>query len=689
MKRLFYSFFALSSLVALSLVTSCADDGTDDLVSFDSFTITPTSIDKLYVGETKQIVVEKNPSVSLEGNVKFSVSPISPDKTCAVVDEAGVVTGVSAGNAKIAVSSMDGVWTKLVDVAVFERVFAVSSISINGTFTANADGEKQMVVYTDNTEAAAGLLSATITPEDATSTDVKWSLVDPDKTGSAITAAGDFTPGSKVGEVTITATLFDEATFYDELNTEEDLNNEEITAKYTYIDILNVLITNGSLILDEEQVTKSITDAPFNVTYELDTQDDAAIVEWESSDVKVATVAADGTITIVGAGETTITAKCGSAVDTLTLTVNYLDLTSITIAPIEDTTVDVGESVTLTATPNENANPSVVWSIEGDDTTNSTIVAATGVFTAGDTAGDVTIRATSTIDNTKYDEVTLSVNVPVESISVPSSMSVEVGKSVDIVVAFTPNAPSNTNLNWKSGDTSVATVENGKVTIVGKVGDSTIITATSEDNADAVATCEITVVGSLIPVTSVAFGETSYDITLGGSEIVDLSTKVSVTEGATDRSLIWHSGDENIATVDPSTGVVTAVAEGDVTITATSVSNPSVSGSCTINVVPTRVTSITVSPISVIVGKSAAIAATVAPSNASYQGYTLEVTSGAECVVLDTESGAVIGNAVGTAVVKIISDDASYTENVTCTITVTSGAGIGNLGEGDGSFVIE
>lgn len=53
----------------------------------------------------------------------------------------------------------------------------------------------------------------------------------------------------------------------------------------------------------------------------------------------------------------------------------------------------------------------------------------------------------------------------------------------------------------------------------------------------------------------------------------------------TDPSIQWSSSNEQVATVDAATGVVTAVSTGTTTITATSVSTPSISNSYTLHVV--------------------------------------------------------------------------------------------------------
>jgi uncharacterized protein YjdB len=55
-------------------------------------------------------------------------------------------------------------------------------------------------------------------------------------------------------------------------------------------------------------------------------------------------------------------------------------------------------------------------------------------------------------------------------------------------------------------------------------------------------------------------------------------------EDASNQEVTWSVDDENIATIDPVTGILTAVANGDVVVTATSKDPDAVSGTCTVNV---------------------------------------------------------------------------------------------------------
>ena len=118
-------------------------------------------------------------------------------------------------------------------------------------------------------------------------------------------------------------------------------------------------------------------------------------------DASIATVDADGKITGISAGTTTLTVKAASlpsVVEQVKVTVGAAsdDVPSVTVSPSR-TKVAVGGTKKLTATAVP-ANASVTWS--SSDTTKAT-VASNGVVT-GVAAGSATITATITVDGTDY-----------------------------------------------------------------------------------------------------------------------------------------------------------------------------------------------------------------------------------------------------------------------------------------------
>ncbi|MBQ1185695.1 MAG: Ig domain-containing protein, partial [Muribaculaceae bacterium] len=80
------------------------------------------------------------------------------------------------------------------------------------------------------------------------------------------------------------------------------------------------------------------------------------------------------------------------------------------------------------------------------------------------------------------------------------------------------------------------------------------------------------------------------EISLEATETATLLVTV-LPELATDKSVEWSSSNEAVAVVDEN-GVVTAVAVGEATITATTVDDSNLSASCKVSVVPTLAVSI-------------------------------------------------------------------------------------------------
>lgn len=82
-------------------------------------------------------------------------------------------------------------------------------------------------------------------------------------------------------------------------------------------------------------------------------------------------------------------------------------------------------------------------------------------------------------------------DVALESISLPKTETVELGKTLTLEVTFNPTTATNKIVTWSSSDESVATVDNNGEITPKKVG-STIITVTSQDGGKK-ATCTVTV----------------------------------------------------------------------------------------------------------------------------------------------------------------------------------------------------
>lgn len=139
-------------------------------------------------------------------------------------------------------------------------------------------------------------------------------------------------------------------------------------------------------------------------------------------------------------------------------------------------------------------------------------------------------------------------------------------------------------IKWVSSDESVVTVDaSGKITAKAD-GFAVISVSPSTVNIPATSSLKVTVVSEVTKVTSIAISDNSEhesDFAPGLpscyiGETLTLSAVVSPAE-ATYQSVLWTSLDESKAVVDPITGVVTGVAQGEVDIKATALDEDKVS----------------------------------------------------------------------------------------------------------------
>lgn len=147
---------------------------------------------------------------------------------------------------------------------------------------------------------------------------------------------------------------------------------------------------------------------------------------------------------------------------------------------------------------------------------------------------------------------------PVTSLSLnKTSLTLDVGASETLTATI---VPSDAKVVWSSGNNSVATVVNGKVS--GVAPGQTTIYAKSEDGSKT-ATCAVTVKAINVPVTGVSLSSTSLNIYR--YDIATLTATV-YPSNATNKAVSWSSNKSDIVYVD-SNGKITGLAEGSATIT--------------------------------------------------------------------------------------------------------------------------
>jgi Big-like domain-containing protein/polysaccharide lyase-like protein len=214
---------------------------------------------------------------------------------------------------------------------------------------------------------------------------------------------------------------------------------------------------------------------------------------------------------------------------------------------------------------------SVTWSATGGG------ISSSGLYTAGLAPGGYVVTASAGgITGTALLTIT---DVSVASVAVsPASASMSIGSTRQlsaVVRDANGNVLTGRAVTWATDSSAVATVSSGGLVTAAAVGSATI-TATSEGKSGAA-----TVTVANLPVASVAVSPAAPSVYVGGTVQLTAIPKDPNGNLLNDRPLTWASSNSAVAGVSAS-GLVTGVAAGSATITATSEGK---SGTATVTIV--------------------------------------------------------------------------------------------------------
>jgi uncharacterized protein YjdB len=453
----------------------------------------------------------------------------STNTAVAAVSTSGLVTGASPGNATITASSEGQNGTSVITVTTVP----VASVSVSPS---------------SGNVPVGGTLQLTATPKDASGAPLQGRVVTWGSSNTAVATVDNtgLVTGVAAGSVTITAT------------SEAQSGTSALTVATVPVASVSVSPTSGTVPVGGTlQLTATPKDALGNPLT-------GRVVTWATSNSAFATVSTSGLVTGVAAGAVTITATSEGQSGTSALTVATVPVASVSVSPSSGS-VPVNGTLQLTATPKDALGNPLTGRVVTWATSNAAVatVGTSGLVT-GVAGGSVTITATSEGQN---GTATITVNVPVASVAVsPSSGSVQQGSTLQLTA--TPkdalgNPLTGRVVTWASGNTAVATVDgNGLVTGVG--AGSATITATSEGQSGSA-----TITVTLVPVASVTVSPTPASVAAGSTLQLTATPKDALGNPLSGRVVTWATSNAAFATVS-SGGLVTGVAAGAVTITATS-----------------------------------------------------------------------------------------------------------------------
>ncbi|MBR1635562.1 MAG: Ig-like domain-containing protein [Lachnospiraceae bacterium] len=348
----------------------------------------------------------------------------------------------------------------------------------------------------------------------------------------------------------------------------------------------------------------------------------------------------------------------------LYLVVATEDTESVSISTVaSETASPVKENTTLSVTP----STAVAWS--SSNTKVATVDEKNGEVTAK-SAGEATITAKG-----ENGEIA-SRKITVVEVNITDDFTLDIGEEKTVEVTVTPSSIESVEWSIDTEGSGVAEISEGSGTttaVTAKAAGKAKITAKiTADGKTYTETCEVTVnpASSTTEVTDVSVTPSKIEIEKGNS--YKLSATVE-PEDAANKTLSWGSEDENVATVDEN-GLVTAVAKGETTITATSKDGTDISGLCKVTVTdsseePVPVTGVTLNKTSLTMakGKERVLTATVSPDNATNKNVTW--SSSDSSVASVDENGVVTANEAGAATITVTTADGPYT--ATCEVTVT------------------
>lgn len=265
---------------------------------------------------------------------------------------------------------------------------------------------------------------------------------------------------------------------------------------------------------------------------------------WNSSDETVATVANDGTVTILAAGTTTITATFEGNANFLPGSASYT-LTVSEPEPIpepqqsglafsdETATAILGEDFTTPVLNNPNALP-VTWTSSDESVATVTADGTVTILATGTTVITATFEGNADfLQGSAY--YTLTVNEPEpQPEPQPNGLSftsetatATIGETFTTPELVNPNALT---VNWTSSNEDVATVaDDGSVTIL--AAGTTVITVSFDGNADFLAGSVEYTLTVLEPdaVRAISFGVGTHSIfTLTGVRLTKMPTQPGV-----------------------------------------------------------------------------------------------------------------------------------------------------------------
>ena len=306
---------------------------------------------------------------------------------------------------------------------------------------------------------------------------------------------------------------------------------------------------------------------------------------------------------------------------------------SASVEVVEGTSVNLNDHLTIEG--EDAGKAEVIFS-----SSNEEVVTVDGLTLSAVGVGEAVITATETnTDQSATIEVTvIAANVAVSGVSLDQeSIELVIGGTQQLSATIAPENASEKGLTWSVEFPSTGKKNEDDPTLIATVSEEGLVTAISPGEVNVVVktkdgdfTASANVVVSGIPVTGITLDKETADLKVGGT--LQLVATIA-PESATEKGLSWsvdfpsESKISEVAPTDIATvseaGLVTAISAGNIVVTATT-TDGNHTASVSITITNVAVTSLTLdqSNVSVNIGETLQMSATIAPENATNKNIT-------------------------------------------------------------------
>jgi len=380
---------------------------------------------------------------------------------------------------------------------------------------------------------------------------------------------------------------------------------------------------------------------------------------WISSNTNIATIDDSGKLKALKEGKTTIKVSAPSLQLETSLEISVMQTlaSSITIKDLEQD-IFIGDEYKLTVTYNPEDAPEPEYTWESSDTEVATVDNTGKIKALKD--GKTTIKVSApSLKLTNTIEITV---LPIKPTSIKLDKDyheMKTGESFTFSVVIEPENTTYKHLLWESSNEDIATVsEDG---VVNAISDGEVIVKVSLGDLED--ECRVKI--NPVNVSGISLHETSK--VLEREEIFKIIATVTPAN-AKDKSVVWASSDETVATVDQE-GNVKAKALGGAIISATT-NDGNFTSECSITVTPISVKRVEWSStyITLLEGTSSsenALTYRIYPQNADNQSVT---TSSSNPEIASWTHGKISTLQTGQTTLTIKTDDGGH--EASCIIEV-------------------